>query len=150
MNGFFLFQHFGGAHKKDGKRGGPANFIAKQLDFDSSQLKQFEKINQEHQENIRAIIHDIKMSKDMLFDKALNENVDDLEIDAITTQIGNKEKAKDLETVRFFKAIAALCTERQRARFASILKEALHQHGRSGGKGSHGGGPPDRHGPPPK
>ena len=98
---------------------------------------------------MKIILFDIKESKDALFDKLSDETVNDSEIDAITTQIANKEKTKELETFRFFKAVGELCNENQKERFKTIIKDALRRQGPPGRDGPPGGGPGGEGRPPP-
>jgi len=149
MNGFFLFKHFSTSSQDRPKGPGPGNFIAKQLEFDATQLKKFEELDGAHREKINAILEDIKASKDALFDKLSDEIINDSEIDAITTQIANKEKTKELETFRFFRAVGELCNESQKARFKTIIKDALGRQGPPGRNGPPGGGPGGEGRPPP-
>lgn len=149
MNGFFLVKHFGKSEQKELRGPGPGNFIATQLDFDAAQLQQFEKMDAEHREKIKDLLGDIRASKDVLFDKASDSTVNESEIDAIVTEIANKEKAKELETFRFFKAVVELCNENQKERFRSIIKDALRRQGPQGRKRPPGGRPEDGHRPPP-
>lgn len=149
VNGFFLFKHFDTFNQKGPRGPGPANFIAKQLEFDATQLQQFEKLDVAHREKIDAILNDIRLSKDALFDKLSDETVEDSQIDAITTQIANKEKAKELETFHFFKAVGEICNENQKVRFKTIIKDALRRQGPPGQNGPPPGGPGDEGRPPP-
>lgn len=149
VNGFFLFKHFDTTNQKGPKRPGPRNFIAKQLEFDAAQSQQFEELDAAHREKMNAILDEIRSSKDALFDKLADETVDDSQIDAITTQIANKEKAKELETFRFFRAVGEICNENQKVRFKTIIKDALRRQGPQGQNGPPPGGPREDGRPPP-
>lgn len=148
MNGFFLFQHFGSSDKKGPQGRGPSNFIAKQLKFDNAQMVQFEKLDTEHRTKMKAILDDIKGSKNVLFDKLSDRAVNRLEIDSIARAIANKEASKEIETFYFFKAVGDLCNGDQKVRFESIIKDALHRQARRDGNGPPGG-PDGEHRPPP-
>ncbi|TMM53714.1 hypothetical protein FEE95_17605 [Maribacter algarum] len=138
VNSFFLFKHFSAGDNDERGRGPrPGNFIAKQLEFDDSQTQKFEKLDMEHRENINMLLADIRELKDSLFDRLSDETVDDSEINAIASQIANKEKTKELETFRFFKAVGELCNDNQKELLKSIIKDALGRQG-----------PPGRNGPP--
>lgn len=137
MNGFFLFNHFGKSNQKRPPSDRPANFIADRLEFDASQLEQFEDLEIEHREKMRSILDNIKASKDALFDKLSDDSVNPSEIDSIATIIADREKAKDLETFRFFREVGKICSADQKEKLKSIIKDALRRQG-----------PPDRNGPP--
>lgn len=150
MNGFFLFKHFGTSDNNGPQRPGPANFIAKQLEFDAEQLQQFEKIDTAHREKMNVILDEIKASKDALFDKLSDESIDDSEIEAIAMQIANKEKAKEIQTFRFFKSVSEICDESQKARFKRIIKDGLRRQGPPGRNGPPGRPGDERRPPPPR
>lgn len=149
MNGFFLFKHFGASDDKSPKRLGPENFIAKQLELDGTQLVEFKKIDKAHREKMTLILDDIKGAKDELFDRLSDETVNDSIIDALATQIANKEKAKELQTFHFFRSLNQICTERQKERFKRILKDGLRRQGPPLGRNGPPGRPGDGNGPPP-
>ncbi|MFT6050277.1 MAG: protein CpxP [Maribacter sp.] len=138
MNGFFLFKHFGSSSPSRHQTFAPRNFISKQLDFDTEQLKQFETIDKAHRQKMNVILYDIKATKEILFDKLSDELISNSEIDAIATQIAKKEKAKELETFRFFKSLNEICSDSQKEKLKKILKDGLRLQGP----------PPGRNGPP--
>jgi len=147
MNGFFLFKHFSTPDQNGPQRPAPGNFIAKQLEFDAAQLQKFEALDRAHREKMNTILEDIMESKDALFDRVSDETVDNSDIDSITTQIANKEKGKELETFRFFKAVGEICNEDQKVRFKAIIKNALRRQGPPGNNGPPPGGPDAPGGP---
>jgi hypothetical protein len=163
MNGFFLFKQFSSSDTNEPQRKGPGNFIPKQLKFNDVQTAQFEKLDAAHHEKIRAILNDIKLSKDALFDQLTKEAINDSEINAITKQIAKKQAVRELETFYFFRAVTALCDEEQKVRFKTIIKDAVRGPGgpgengpprRPGGPDGPGGpdrprGPGDENRPPP-
>ncbi len=149
VNSFFLFKHFSTADKYGPRGPGPGNFIAKQLEFDESQTQKFEDLEMEHRENIKMLLADIRELKDSLFDRLSDDTVDDSEIDAIASQIADKEKTKELETFRFFKAVGELCNDNQKELLKSIIKDALGRQGPPGRNGPPRGRPGDEGRPPP-
>lgn len=149
VNSFFLFKHFSTTDKNGPRGPGPGNFIAKQLEFDESQTQKFEDLEMEHRENIKMLLADIRELKDSLFDRLSDDTVDNSEIDAIASQIAEKEKTKELETFRFFKAVDELCNDNQKELLKSIIKDALLRQGPPGRKGPPRGRPGDEGRPPP-
>ncbi len=148
MNGFFLFKHFRISDKAGPQRHVKANFIADQLQFDATQLQKFKELDRAHRKRLKSIRSDIRASKDALFDKGFDESFNDSEIEAVTIQIGNLEKAKALETFRFFSSVSELCDEHQRKRFKKIVKDVLRRQGSPGDNGPPEG-PGREHKPPP-
>ena len=140
MNGFLLFKQLNTADQKVGKRPAPGNFIAKQLDFDKTQLKKFEEQDSMHRERIEAILSDIVASKERMFDKVADESVNKTELNALAAKIADNEIAKELEIFRFFKEVGEICNDKQKVLFKKIINDAL---------GGQGPPPPGRDGPPP-
>ena len=160
MNGFFLFKHFGSTETESVQKRGPGNFIAKQLEFDEAQTIQFKKLDELHHEKIRALLDDLKESKDVLFDQLTNETVNNVAIDSLANVIAKKQALKEIETFNFFRSVSDLCNEDQKVRFKEIIKDAVRgmpggpdgngPPGGPNGKGPRGGPDGDRRPPPPR
>jgi hypothetical protein len=130
VNGFFLFNYIGKPQMK-GPRGpkGPSTFIAKQLNFDDTQLEEFNKLDNSHRKRMRVIFDNLRELKGELFHNiSNNEN----KIDSIATLIGNTEKQKELEVINHFRDVLSICNERQKKHFDEIMRDALHQDRRKG------------------
>lgn len=149
MNGFFLFKHFSTSDEKRPARPGASNFMAKQLEFDATQLQQFEALEAAHRNEMRPMLDELRELKDSLFELLSDEEVAPSEVDAIATLIAETEKAKELETFRFFREVGKLCNENQRERLTAIIKDALHRQGPPRGRNGPPGRPRDEGRPPP-
>jgi len=148
MNGFFLFNHLGKPNQKRPPNDRPVKFIADRLEFDASQLEQFQDLDLEHREKMRLIVDKIKTSKDALFDKLSDDTMHPSEIDSFASIIADREKAKDLETFRFFREVGRICNKDQKEKLKSIIKDALRRQGPPGRNGPPPGGPRDDRRPP--
>lgn len=160
MNVFFLFKHFSKANDIKPEQRPNGNFIVHELAFDAKQTDQFEKLDAAHRERMKLLFDDIKAAKDRLFDGLTDENVVTTEIDSLARIVADFELQKELETFRFFKAVGAICDEKQKTKLNAIIKAALRRQGRPGqhrppprGRGEEGrpppGGPGDEDRPPP-
>lgn len=129
MNGFFMFKIFG---DKPPRGGNPGKFIAKELQFDATQMQSFSKINDAHHEAMMTISREIKELKDQLFDEISETTTNEAKVNDITRQIGEKEQQKDLKTFYHFKEVQKICTDEQRTRFNTLVQDALKKHGRRG------------------
>ncbi|WP_298518348.1 periplasmic heavy metal sensor [uncultured Kordia sp.] len=129
MNGFFMFKIFG---DKPPKGPNPGKFIAKELQFDATQMAQFSEMNDAHHEEMMGISREIKELKDQLFAEISSTTVNEAKIDDITRRIGDREREKDLKTFYHFKEVQKICTDEQRTRFNTIVQESLKRHGRRG------------------
>ncbi len=151
MNGFYLFKHFAVSGEASPQRPGHADFIVDQLQFDAIQLQKFEKLEKIHRNKINSIRSEIKDSKDKLFDKVTDKSSYGSDVEAITVEIANLEKARALETFRFFNSVSQLCNEAQRDRFKKIVKDGLSRQGPpKGHRPTDGPGRDHRPPPPPR
>jgi len=150
VNGFFLFNYMsdGASEKPKGPRG-PGNFIAKELGFDDTQLKQFRKVNQVHHQAMMRLSDDIKDLKDELFEKLNSTSENYAEIDSISILIGEKVQARELKTFYHFKKVRAICNAKQKEKFKAIIKDALRRGGEKGERPPRRNGE-DGHRPPPR
>lgn len=135
VNGFFLIQYLGKPDKK-GPRG-PGSFLAKELQFDTSQMEQFNKIEEGHQERIHVFVENSNKLKEELFDELSDTSANQQEIDSIISLIGKNAKAKELETFNHLRAVQDICNDAQKEKFRIIVKDALRR-----GRGRKGGPPP--------
>lgn len=129
MNGFFIFKSLKSPEKK--KRRSPRTFISKQLDFSPSQLEQYKTIEQAHRERMDRIYGDTKQLKDALYSRLHDQQVNEKQIDSITTLLGEKEKEKDTEIFNYFRSISSFCNEDQKLQLSKMLKKA-RRRGRGG------------------
>lgn len=128
-NIFLMVNYLG--HPKGKKGGNPGDFVAKELKFDDSQMQQFKTLNDNHEVEMRAIAGHAKKLKGSLFTKISEENVSSNTIDSIITLIGAYESKRDLKTYKHFREIQEICTDEQKERFNSIVKQALKKVGGS-------------------
>ncbi|MDH7445562.1 Spy/CpxP family protein refolding chaperone [Aquimarina sp. 2201CG14-23] len=124
VNGVFLFMIL---KKPEKRKQSPGDFMAQELRFDEKQMKSFQKLNYNHEKEMRTIHHDIRQLKDGLFNLLDIQNVNTKTIDSITDLIGEKIKEKDVITFYHFKDILAICNEKQKTKFDKIVKRALHK-----------------------
>lgn len=131
VNGFFLFHFFKGPpHGKPGRGGDLAHFLAKELQFNESQMQQLRALNKGHHQEIQLLLGEIRTLKDALFNNLSEKEYSKSAIDSITSLIGEREKEKDLRTFYHFKAIQDMCDASQKEKFQHIVKDALHRHGK--------------------
>jgi len=88
-----------------------------------------------------------KKLKDKLFSKISESKVNPLEIDSISSLIGENRKNKDLEVFNHFREIQEICNDNQKEKLKRIVMDALHK----GAPPRNGRGPGNQNqGAPPK
>lgn len=127
--------------------GDAKNFIVQQLQLDQRQQQQFDSLRTIHFNEMNNYRKQMRELKDALFDK-LKQPQDSGYISA-AQQIGALQSQMDLSTFHHFKALRAICTQSQQAKFDNIIQEVLRNMGRPGGRPSEGDRRPPFDGPPP-
>ncbi|MBU2950085.1 hypothetical protein KO493_05170 [Tamlana agarivorans] len=134
VNGFFLFDYMENSHDaKKSEAKNPLGFIVKELKFSEVQLKDFKRINKTQRREMELVDQALRRTKDALFEKISSASVRTKEIDSLTTIIGENQKTKENLVFKHLRSIQELCNEKQKQKFQSILKDALHK-----GKGRDG------------
>ncbi|MGB0879272.1 MAG: Spy/CpxP family protein refolding chaperone [Polaribacter sp.] len=103
---------------------GERNFLVKELKFDETQREQFHFLDRQHKENMMSYDHQIRQSKDILFNSFSNIKFSS---DSISKRIGVLEGKKEQEIFTFFKQVREICTPKQVGKFDKIIKKALHK-----------------------
>ncbi|MDO6790222.1 MULTISPECIES: hypothetical protein [unclassified Tamlana] len=118
-----------GKSQQEKKAGGktPMEFIVKELKFSEAQLKDFNRINKNQRREMDAIDNALRRTKDALFEKVTSESIQKSKIDSLAIVIGESEKTKELLVFNHLRSIQELCNEKQKQKFKSILKDALHK-----------------------
>lgn len=147
LNGALIFMLI----NKSPQKNNPApskNFLSEQLQFSKNQKIEFNVLDENHRRNMMDFEHEIIKEKDVLFNFLNNETID---IDSISSIVGDLEAKKELEIFSFFKSVRKICTKDQQEKFDDIIKRAL----RKGNQGppNNGDMPPpprdrDNHPPP--
>ena len=106
------------------KEGG--NFLVKELQFDENQRERFRFFDSQYREIMMNLDHEIRASKDVLFNSFSDSN---FSADSISKRIGELEGEKGQEMFTFFKQVRNICTEEQALKFDKVIKKALHKKG---------------------
>ncbi|WP_298534718.1 hypothetical protein [uncultured Algibacter sp.] len=132
VNGFFLYNYLGNPDKEQQQeaRKPPGAFLMDELGFSNSQKDEFRVLTREHRQRIRGISDEIRQLKDELFSGLSDTSSRGADTDSIATLIGKNEAAKDLEVLRHFKQVEALCKAQQKEKFRKIIHDALKRGGR--------------------
>ena len=145
-NGFFLYDYLG-KPDRNGLRNNSQQFIVKELNFNADQMQEFKEIGKDHRERMMKLDQEDKKLKDQLFSKISEKNVIPLEIERITSLIGENRKNKDLEVFNHFRAIQKICNDLQKQKFKKFVMDALHKNSpprNGGGPRNHNQGPAPR------
>jgi hypothetical protein len=85
--------------------------------YDSLRSKQFK--------TMKPLFEDITRSKEDFFSLIYQPNVSDSVLGTYASRIGEKQMALDMSTFRYFQSIKALCTEEQKPKMDSVIKQIV-------------------------
>jgi hypothetical protein len=85
--------------------------------YDSLRTKQFE--------NMRPLFDDLVKAKEDYFSLIYQQGVSDSVLNSYATRIGEKQMAIDVNTFRYFRTIKDLCTEEQKPKMDSFIKQIV-------------------------
>lgn len=106
-------------------RGGAKDFIISELKLTPDQQGKFDELREDHQKQTREIVEGMKDLKDELAEKISAAQTDTAALDALTKQISEKDRQRDLATFYHFRAFRAILTPSQEEKFDKILKQVL-------------------------
>jgi Spy/CpxP family protein refolding chaperone len=117
----------------------PGDFLAQELHLNPSQLREFNKLRDEHREHIRELQHDGKDLRDEFFKNLESDQNDSAAVKKLAESIAANQEKIELATFDHFESVRKLCDPDQKKIFDNIIAEVLMRMGR----------PHEKHGPPP-
>lgn len=106
-------------------RPNPLEVVKKEVGFNDQQAGTYDSLRNNQFKNMRPLFEDVTKSKEDFFSLIYNEGVNDSTINAYASRIGEKQMALDLSTYRYFQSIKALCTEEQKPKMDSFIKQIV-------------------------
>ncbi len=135
-------------HDGPPKRPDARDFIIKELGMNEQQVKDYEKLIQEHSSQMKEIDESMKKSKDEFWNELPKGGADSSKINMLADNIAKNEKQRDISTFRHFEKVRALLDESQKKKFDEIIKDVLRMMGPKPPPPPDGKEPRDRRGPP--
>ena len=99
--------------------------LREEVGFNEQQITVFDSLRNHQLKNMKPFFKDITKSKEEFFSLIYNEGVSDSTINAYASRIGEKQMALDLSTFHYFQSIKALCTEEQKPKMDSFIKQIV-------------------------
>lgn len=93
--------------------------------YDSLRMQQFK--------NMKPLFKDIIKSKEEFFSLIYQQNVNDSLLNSYASKIGEKQMELDISTFHYFQSIKALCTEEQKPKMDSFIKQIVKRIINNGG-----------------
>jgi protein CpxP len=122
-------------------RGGPKDYIIKELGFNTAQQQKYEQLVADHHQKAEQYQENIKAAKDAFFNLLQNTAVADTTKKNAVDAISKQTEQLDLLTFEHFQKVRMLCTDEQKKKFDAIIHQVLEMMGRP---------KPPGNGPPPQ
>jgi protein CpxP len=138
--GFIFFGKKG--DKRPSERGKSfSDYFEKQLGFTPEQTAKFQQLRDQHFDNLRPILKEVRKAKDSLYSIMRLPEVPDSILEKAAENLAQKEKAQELQSFRHFRKVRDLCTDEQKPKFDSLISRIINrsfgrQSGRPGQQGS--------------
>ena len=116
--------------KADRERNGIAEPLEKEVGFSPEQLAQYRQLKEKQREVIRPMYEDMRKTKDSLFHFLSTREVGDSAVINLAANIGQKQRALDLQTFGHFKRVRALCRPDQEIKYDSMMVRMFRKMGR--------------------
>lgn len=98
-----------------------AAFLQQELGFTAQQMEAYNKLRQQNRQKMKPLFEDVRLAKVHFYDFLNDEQINDSLLDAAASQIGEKQKVLDLQTLKNFRQLRTLCTEEQKKKYDSLI-----------------------------
>jgi len=119
---FFVFKK---PQKHSGPPINPVEKVKKEVGLNDQQAALYDSLRSKQFKTMKPLFEDITKSKEDFFSLIYQPNVNDSVLSAYASRIGEKQMALDLSTFRYFQSIKALCTEEQKPKMDSVIKQIV-------------------------
>ena len=99
--------------------------VKNEVGLNAEQVAVYDSLRTNQFKIMKPYFEDITKSKEDFFALIYQQNVSDSVLNAYASRIGEKQMALDLSTFRYFQSIKALCTEEQKPKMDSFIKQIV-------------------------
>ena len=124
-------------HRGERRKSPVAVFLEKDLQFNSQQIAEFEKLRSEHRQNMKSLAENLRLAKVRFYGHLQNINVHDSLLQKDASIIGDIQKAVDLRAFQNFRELRTLCSSAQQPRYDSLISDVIGQMWFPARKGNH-------------
>ena len=128
--GLLYFFVFNKAQKPHGHTGDEMRKIAiekvkNEVGLSDEQASQYDSLRTNQFKKMKPLFEDLTKSKEEFFSLIYQQGVSDSVITAYASKIGEKQMSLDLSTFRYFQSLKGLCTEEQKPKMDSFIKQIV-------------------------
>jgi len=103
----------------------PIEKVRKDVGLNDQQTALYDSLRSNQFKNMKPLFQDLTKSKEDFFSLIYQPNVSDSVLTAYLSKIGESQTALDLSTFRYFQSIKALCTEEQKPKMDTVIKQIV-------------------------
>lgn len=100
--------------------------LENEVGFDENQMKQYLQLKEDHKSKIKPLFEEMYASK-LRFYKYLQQPAHDSVINSASKEIGEKQKAIDLQFFSHFNELKMICTPEQQPKFDSLILRVVNK-----------------------
>ena len=123
----FMFLGKKGNHKPQERGKSFSDYFEKQLGFTPEQSAKFQQLRDQHFENIRPLLKEVRKAKDSLFSIMRLPEIPDSVLEKAAETLAQKEKAQELQSFRHFRKVRELCTDEQKPKFDTLITKMINR-----------------------
>lgn len=99
--------------------------VKDEVGLDDQQAAVYDSLRANQFKNMKPLFQDLTRSKEDFFSLIYQQGVSDSVLHTYASRIGEKQMALDLSTFHYFQSIKALCTEEQKPKMDSFIKQIV-------------------------
>ena len=103
----------------------PIQKVKKEVGLNDEQAALYDSLRTNQFKNMKPLFQDLTKSKEDFFSLIYQPTISDSVLDSYASRIGEKQMALDLSTFHYFQSIKALCTEEQKPKMDSVIKQIV-------------------------
>ena len=101
-------------------------FLKKDIGFTDQQMEAYNKLRLQNRQKMKPLFEEVRQAKVGFYEHLDDQQVNDSLLDAAAAQVGEKQKALDLQTLKNFRQLRDLCTEDQKRRYDSLITGVIN------------------------
>ena len=105
----------------------PIEKVQKEVGLNDEQASLYDSLRTKQFKNMKPLFQDLTKSKEDFFSLIYQPNVSDSVLNSYASRIGEKQMALDISTFHYFQSIKALCTEEQKPKMDTVIKQIIKQ-----------------------
>ena len=104
-----------------------SEYVQKKLGFNAEQASKFQQLRDQHKEEMKPLIEEMKKLKDSLYSLLRRPDTNDSAAVALTKRIGDKQKDWELMIFHHFQQVRAICDSTQLPKFDSLVHQMVER-----------------------